>query len=104
MRSRCKRSFWDFYEKLPKEIQREARNAYGIFRVNPGMPGLHFEAVTPSRKTWSVRIIGDYRALGARRPPTGDEIVWFWIGTHNDYDKLIHQLSRMCDSAISFLC
>lgn len=45
-------------------------------------------------RVWSVRITGDYRALGARRAATSDLIVWFWIGTHNDYDKLISQLKR----------
>jgi hypothetical protein len=27
-----------------------------------------------------------YRALGVRRD---DTIVWFWIGSHADYDKLL---------------
>jgi len=35
---------------------------------------------------WSVRISTDYRALGFR---DGDVIVWFWIGSHADYDDLI---------------
>jgi hypothetical protein len=35
---------------------------------------------------WSVRINLQYRALGRRR---GELIVWFWIGTHDEYDKLI---------------
>jgi hypothetical protein len=33
-----------------------------------------------------VRITIDYRALGIR---DGDEIMWFWIGSHADYDALI---------------
>ena len=94
MRSKCKRSFWKLYEELPQEIQREARNAYRDFRTNPGRPSLNFEAVTPKKSVWSVRVTGAYRALGARRTPTSDLIVWFWIGTHNDYDKLINQLKR----------
>jgi hypothetical protein len=32
-----------------------------------------------------VRIGLGYRALGIR---TGDEVVWFWIGSHADYDQL----------------
>lgn len=94
MRSTCKRSFWDLYEKLPREVQREARKAYQDFKANPSMPGLNFEAVTPKKKVWSVRITADYRALGARGPATPDLIVWFWIGTHNGYEKLISQLRR----------
>lgn len=94
MRSICKRSFWDLFEKLPQDVQREARKAYQDFKANPGMPGLNFEAVTPKKKVWSVRVTGDYRALGARATPTSDTIVWFWIGTHNAYDKYINQLRR----------
>jgi hypothetical protein len=33
-----------------------------------------------------VRIDRDYRALGVR---DGEEIVWFWIGSHADYDRVI---------------
>jgi hypothetical protein len=33
-----------------------------------------------------VRIGRGYRALGRRQ---GDTLVWFWIGTHDDYDRLI---------------
>ncbi len=38
---------------------------------------------------YSVRIGLDYRALGVRE---GDDIVWFWIGSHADYDRLVSQL------------
>jgi hypothetical protein len=31
----------------------------------------------------------DYRALGVRE---GDEIIWFWIGSHADYDRLLSRL------------
>jgi len=35
-----------------------------------------------------VRIHQEYRALARRR---GDLIVWFWIGTHQQYERLIAQ-------------
>jgi hypothetical protein len=48
---------------------------------------LHFVSknypVTPN--VWSVRVSAQYRAVGQR---SGDEIVWVWIGSHNDFDKL----------------
>jgi hypothetical protein len=31
----------------------------------------------------------DYRALGVKE---GDEIIWFWIGSHADYDRLLSRL------------
>jgi hypothetical protein len=33
-----------------------------------------------------VRIGIHYRALGIR---DGDEMVWYWIGTHDEYERLI---------------
>ena len=35
---------------------------------------------------WSVRINRNYRALGIR---DADAVVWFWIGTQREYDKLL---------------
>jgi hypothetical protein len=35
---------------------------------------------------YSVRIGLHYRALGLKED---DTIIWFWIGSHAEYDKLI---------------
>ena len=35
---------------------------------------------------WSVRVGERYRAIGT---DVDDEIMWFWIGTHADYDKIV---------------
>jgi hypothetical protein len=38
---------------------------------------------------WSVRIGDRYRALAQKH----DElIVWFWIGTHEEYNNFVRQL------------
>jgi hypothetical protein len=34
----------------------------------------------------SARIGRGWRAVGVR---TGDPVIWFWIGPHHEYDKLI---------------
>lgn len=34
----------------------------------------------------SVRVALGYRALGVVR---GKDILWFWIGSHADYDRLV---------------
>ncbi len=57
-------------------------------RFLPKIPGtLHFASkncrVTPT--DGSVRLSAQYRAVGQR---SGHEIVWVWIGSHNDFDKL----------------
>jgi len=35
---------------------------------------------------WSARVGLDYRALAT---PVDDGFLWFWIGTHGEYDRLI---------------
>jgi hypothetical protein len=74
---------------LPERIRRQAREAYKLFKQDPYHSALRFKQVHPSKPIFSVRIGVDYRAVGIRNE---GEIVWFWIGTHEDYDKLISQL------------
>ena len=76
---------------LPANVQRQARDAYKRFREDPGHPSLHFKQVHTTRPIYSARISLDYRALAVR---DGDEITWFWIGSHADYDALLARLGR----------
>ena len=74
---------------LPQVVKRQAKEAYRLFKQNPYHPSLYFKQVHPSKPIYSVRISRDYRAVGIR---DRDEIVWFWIGSHTDYSKLLSQL------------
>ena len=74
---------------LPDRVQQQAREAYRLFRLNPYHPSLRFKQVHPSKPIYSVRISRDYRAVGIR---DGDEVIWIWVGSHADYDKLLSQL------------
>jgi hypothetical protein len=38
---------------------------------------------------YSVRITLNYRAVGVL---SGDEIVWFWVGKHDEYETLLRNL------------
>ncbi len=78
-----------FFAALPAPVQRQAREAYRLFRQNPGHPGLRFEQVWSDPPTYSARVGISYRALGTL---DGDTVIWFWIGTHADYDKLLENL------------
>lgn len=89
MKSRVVRSFVKAYEKLPEPIRQQARAAYRQFLRDPNHPGLHFKLIRAKTQVYSVRIGIQYRALGTR---DGEEMVWFWIGSHADYDRLIKQL------------
>jgi hypothetical protein len=69
---------------LPKPVQEQAREAYRLFARDPAHPGLHLKKVGDNPTVVSVRILRGYRALGVRE---ADSIVWFWIGSHTDYDR-----------------
>jgi hypothetical protein len=86
MKSRTTRAFRALLRKLPKSIRSEAKRAYNLFRENPAHPGLQFKCVQKNAKVYSVRISLNYRALGTL---DGDEMIWMWIGSHADYDKLL---------------
>ena len=77
------------FAALPEQVQRQARAAYDRFRINPYHPSLRFRCIHTTRPIYSVRISLDYRALGVR---SDDDIVWFWIGSHAEYDSLIERL------------
>lgn len=76
-------------KQLPQHVQRQARQAYRLFKQNPYHPSLHFKQVHPAKPIYSVRISLGYRAVGIREE---DVVVWFWIGIHGDYVKLISRL------------
>jgi hypothetical protein len=77
------------FTRLPQRIQAQARQAYRLFIANPAHPGLEFKKLPPFSDIWSVRINDNYRAVGQRE---GESIVWFFIGTHADYDALLARL------------
>lgn len=59
-----------------------------LFRDDPNHPSLRFKPVHSTQPIFSVRISRGYRAVGVR---SSDEIVWFWIGTHAAYERLLQQ-------------
>ncbi|HYM62949.1 MAG TPA: hypothetical protein VEZ11_18830 [Thermoanaerobaculia bacterium] len=85
MSHRAAKRFWRNFADLPAEIQELARESFELLKANPHHPSLHFKRVG---KYWSARIGGSYRALG-QDSPAG--IVWFWIGLHEEYERLIHE-------------
>jgi hypothetical protein len=47
---------------------------------------LNLKKVDQRNDVYSVRISRGYRALGRL---DGSDMVWFWIGPHDEYDRLI---------------
>lgn len=77
-------------EAPPRDIQQRARDAYRRFQTDPMHPGLQFKRLHTTLPLWSVRVTGSYGAVGARE---GDQIIWFYIGTHAEYDRLLSGLT-----------
>lgn len=89
MKSRTTHRFRQALAALPEEAQRTAGRAYTLFQQNPRHPSLRFRRVHPTESIYSIRVGLHHRALGWVE---GDVVVWFWIGSHADYDALISQL------------
>ena len=85
MKSSTTPSFRRRFLELPPEIRRLARKNFKLWRQDPRHPSLHFKRVGDF---WSARVGRDYRALALLR---GEQVEWFWIGPHNEYDRLIKQ-------------
>jgi hypothetical protein len=66
-----------------------ARKNYGVWKDNPGYPGLQFKLVGLHKPVFSIRVRVGYRALGLK---VDDGIIWFWIGSHAECERLISQL------------
>jgi mRNA-degrading endonuclease RelE of RelBE toxin-antitoxin system len=88
--SRLHPSFRRQFARLPQDVQKRAREAYARFQANPSLPGLQFKPLHSALPLWSVRISDSYRAVGVRKSDT--EIIWIFIGTHADYDRLLANL------------
>ena len=86
MKSKATRRFWKNYSELPDVIQQQARTAYEFWLKNHQHPSLHFKKLRGGEERFSVRIGDHYRAIGHL---IGDTVEWVWIGTHEDYNKLV---------------
>ena len=89
MISHTTEKFRKLFAKLPKEIRLKARESYSQFHEDPYYPSLNFKKVHSTKPVYAVRISKEYRALGM---PGDGKILWFWIGSHSDYDKILKHL------------
>jgi hypothetical protein len=75
--------FWACYRRLPAEVRALADKSFDLLKSNSRHPSLHYKKV---RDLHSVRVGLFHRALGT---DVDDGVLWFWIGTHSEYDKLV---------------
>jgi hypothetical protein len=82
--------FFDTYRNLPPGIRSKARESYRQFVIDP--KSIKFKAIkrlADGNQLCSARVTRDYRVLGVL---ANDIVIWFWIGSHDHYERLIRQL------------
>lgn len=78
-------SFWECYQGLPQEIQELADKNFQLLKENPQHPSLHFKKV---EDYWSVRVGRRYRCVAVE---VEQGLLWFWMGIHSEYDRLVNK-------------
>ncbi len=89
MKSRTTAQFRKAFADLPDQVQEQTREAYRQFKRDPSHPSLRFKKGHPNLPIYAARISKSYRAVGQIEEST---IIWFWVGSHLEYDKLLSQL------------
>jgi hypothetical protein len=75
--------FWFHYRRLPVSIRVLADKAFELLVNDPRHPSLRLKRIGAF---WSARVGLNYRALAKDRT---EGLVWFWIGPHDEYDRMI---------------
>lgn len=85
------REYRTSYSKLPRSVQEIADKKFRLFVENSHHPSLRLHKLKPHGPSHrlvdrlSVSVTRNYRALFW---VDGQVNVWYWIGTHAEYDRL----------------
>ena len=83
--------FEDCFQKLEKDIQKSVIESYEKWKNDPQLVG--FKLLPPTKDIYSAKIFtkhGEYRSLAKKVALEGKTaFVWFWVGSHEDYNKKI---------------
>lgn len=80
---RATSQFWTCFANLSEDVQNVARKNYALLKDNPQHPSVHFKKIG---KFWSARVGLTHRALAVEDE---DGFIWVWIGTHDEYRRMI---------------
>ena len=75
--------FWKCFDKLPIPVQNIAKKNFQLLKTNPQHPSVHFKKIGDF---WSARVGLNHRALAIE---DGGDFIWVWIGTHDEYERMI---------------
>ena len=89
MKSVTTERFRKAMSKLPGDVRQRARQTYKLWKENNLHPGSHFKQIHSKEPVYSVRIGLSYRAVGVIQ---NNIMIWFWIGSHEEYNNLISNL------------
>lgn len=89
MISHTTKRFRKLLDELPAHVQKQARETYRTWMRDPWHPSLQFKQIHPTRPIFAARIGLDWWAVCVR---SGDTAIWYFIGSHADYDRLIATL------------
>ena len=88
MRHRANPKFWRFFAQLPAQVQKLAKANFELLKQDPYHPSLHFKR---AGRFWSVRVGIHFRAVAVEK---GANLVWFWIGRHDEYGSILEGRQR----------
>jgi hypothetical protein len=89
MNSVTTEKFRQLYANAPRERQQKIQRAYALWRSNPSHPSLRFKKVHATLPIYSARVDLDWRVVGVLEAGT---LVWFWVGSHPQYEALLRSL------------
>lgn len=75
--------FWDWYNRLPISVRQLADKCYLLMKQDPQHPSICLKKVG---QYYAARVGLHYRALAVETP---DGLIWFWVGSHAEYDQII---------------
>ena len=70
---------------MPVAVQQIARRNFDLLKANPRHPSLRFRNVG---RYWSARVGANNRAVALR---DGGDFIWFWVGDHEEYLRVIRE-------------
>jgi len=89
MTSSTTEAFRTRLRELPDEVRGLARLAYSRWLADAHHPSLQFKRIHARKPIYSARIGLHWRAVCVL---DDDAAIWFWIGSHAEYDALIKKM------------
>ena len=81
--------FNGLFATLPLRVRKRVQWCLLIWASDPSHPSLFLKKPFGNKSFWSMRITKGYRAIGYLK---GDKMFWFWVGSHDNYERMLSQL------------